>query len=285
MNGPGVGQRQRLHATAHVSSKQSTSAQGAPTSAINSLYQQGSARIRFPHQNLNSVQAVLINTAGGLTGDDQLHWKATAGYGSRLCLTTAACEKVYRTHGPVARQHTQLKVCNQARLDWLPQETIAFNGSSLARNLEVQVEANAACLLLESVVFGRQAMREKFDNVYLHDRWRVYRDDRLLHAEDFRIDTRNGVDAQSASIMHHYGAYSTLVLITDQHDEWFEQLKQQIMRLIDHSNNHIRVGVSGLPKRLVVRVLADNSYQLRKFLIPCIELLNDAEPVPSVWCV
>lgn len=279
------GQRQRVQASAQVSAKNIINAYGSETSTIDLLYQQGSARIRFPHHGSKTVQAVLINTAGGLTGDDLIQWQGTAGDRSRLCLTTAACEKIYRTHGPVARQNTHLKVCNEARLDWLPQETIAFNGSRLTRNLDVHVATNATCLLLESIVFGRQAMNEHLDKVFVHDRWRVYRGDRLLHAEDFKLNTYDGAVAQSASVMHYFSAYSTLVLISDRSDEWFDQIKVHVTHLISASNKSIRVGVTALSNRLVIRVLADSSFQLRKFLIPCIELLNDAEPVPAVWAV
>ena len=49
---------------------------------IASLYQDGAAKIRLPHTHSDALQAVLMNTAGGLTGGDHLRWSATATPGS-----------------------------------------------------------------------------------------------------------------------------------------------------------------------------------------------------------
>ncbi|MFK7890882.1 MAG: urease accessory protein UreD [Granulosicoccus sp.] len=277
--------RQRVNAAASVSAKQTPINDKHATSGIDQLYQQGSARIRFPDQQSSAVHAVLLNTAGGLTGDDHIQWQGTAGTGARLIMTTAACEKIYRTHGPAARQTTRLGVEGGSRLDWLPQESIAFNGSSLERTLDVRIAGSGSCLLVESVILGRQAMNEAFDNLYIHDKWRVYRNGSLLHAEDFRLDTRSGMNATQSSMLLHYSAISTLVLVAERRSEWFDIQKQNVLQLGTTDKNKLNVAVTHLPYKLVVRTLAINSFHLRQFLIPCIELLNDGEPIPAVWKV
>src|SRR5882757_6886674 len=64
---------------------------------IATLYQEGCAKIRLPHTHSDALQAVLMNTAGGLTGGDHVRWSATAAAGAKLVLTTPACERVYRS--------------------------------------------------------------------------------------------------------------------------------------------------------------------------------------------
>ncbi len=154
----GCAPRQRVSAAGHVASKCLASDVSACQFTIAALDQRGSACIRFPKNADAALQAVLLNTAGGLTGGDVIEWSATAGAGSRLIVSTAACEKLYRTHGPDATQRTRLLVENGARLDWLPQETIIFNGAALKRTLDVHVAADATALRVESTVLGRQAM-------------------------------------------------------------------------------------------------------------------------------
>lgn len=276
--------RQRLNCSARVSSKRIELQEKQAISTLDELYQQGSARIRFPQQQADCVHAVLMNTAGGLTGNDHIQWQASAGTGSRLTLTTAACEKIYRTHGPAAIQNTQLLVGANARLSWLPQECIAFNGSYLKRSMEVHLDNSASCLLVESVVFGRQAMDECTENISLHDRWRVYREHRLLHAEDFRLNAAD-TDALKPSALHHYSAMSTLLLVCDQNAEWFTLMKNRVRAQTAGDRSQIRIAVTQLPNRLLVRVLASSSFHLRAFLIPCIESLNDGESIPTVWKV
>ncbi|TJV47927.1 MAG: urease accessory protein UreD, partial [Mesorhizobium sp.] len=60
------------------------------------LYQDGSAKIRMPAVSADPLEAVLINTAGGLTGGDRLGWEVDVGAGASASITTQACEKVYR---------------------------------------------------------------------------------------------------------------------------------------------------------------------------------------------
>ncbi|HBC09391.1 MAG TPA: urease accessory protein, partial [Rhodospirillaceae bacterium] len=76
-----------------------------------------------------SVEAVLLNTAGGLTGGDVYGTEALAGPDAFLTLTSQACERVYRATGDQpARVETRLSADAGARLHWLPQETILFDG-------------------------------------------------------------------------------------------------------------------------------------------------------------
>ncbi len=69
---------------------------------LSTLFQEGCAKIRLPHTHNSSLEAVLINTAGGLTGGDDVAWQANAAPGARMVLTTQACEKVYRSMSGVA---------------------------------------------------------------------------------------------------------------------------------------------------------------------------------------
>ncbi|MFK7994777.1 MAG: urease accessory protein UreD [Granulosicoccus sp.] len=283
--------RQRVNAVGHISAKCSKRTPGydqnnsTPNSSLSQLYQQGSARIRIPNTESAALHAVLLNTAGGLTGNDHIHWKADAEKLSHLCVSTAACEKIYRTHGPAAIQQNTLHVAHQARLEWLPQESILFNGSHLSRCMDVHLAEQAEALIVESLVLGRQAMNEQVDSICVRDRWRIYRDKHLLHAEDFHLDMRSNKLAQTQCMMHQYGAITTLVLVTNQSDDWFDAQLSRVRALLPSNSLDIRMGASVLPSRLVVRALAQDSFQLRKFLIPCIELLNDGRPVPTVWNV
>ncbi|NND89497.1 MAG: urease accessory protein UreD [Granulosicoccus sp.] len=292
--------RQRIRAAAHVAAKRdglaapvsvfhaAQSVAGATShSTLASLDQQGSARIRLPNWSGSALQAVLINTAGGLTGDDRIQWSGTAHAGSRLCISTAACEKLYRTHGPPARQDTRLRIESGARLDWLPQETIVFDGASLQRNLHAELDADATALFVESIVLGRQAMRESITRLSLHDRWRIVRDGSLLHAEELRLDFRQSHDARRQSRLHHYSALSTVVLVSPQPSEYLRLQASRLQNLISDSadDGKLCAAASVMDHRLIVRVLASNSRMLRNFLIPCIELLNDDVAIPQVWKV
>src|SRR3954452_7891038 len=99
------------------------------------LHESGSLRVRFPSPEARGLSAVFVNTAGGIAGGDRFEIDITAGEGSRLTVTTAAAEKVYRSHGPAALVDIALTVAAGAHLAWLPQETILFDQARVLRGI------------------------------------------------------------------------------------------------------------------------------------------------------
>jgi urease accessory protein len=73
-------------------------------------------------------------------------------------------------------------------LEWLPQETILFEGARLRRRTVADVAASARLLACEMVVLGRIASGERFTRGLLLDSWRVHRDGRLVWADGLRLD-------------------------------------------------------------------------------------------------
>jgi urease accessory protein len=152
------------------------------------LHESGSLRVRFPSPEAEGLSAVFVNTAGGIAGGDRFDIDITAGEGSRLTLTTAAAEKVYRAAGPAARLGIGLKAGAGSYLAWLPQETILFDRSRISRRIDIDLAEDASLLLCEIVVFGRSAMGEKMLHGEFVDRWRMRRGGRLVFAETIRLD-------------------------------------------------------------------------------------------------
>jgi urease accessory protein len=148
----------------------------------------GPLRVRFPGSGTRGLEAVIVNTAGGVAGGDRHRLDIAAGEGARLTVTTAAAEKVYRSLGPDASIDVRLKVAAGAHLAWLPQETILFDRARLARRIEVDLAETAALIMAEAIVFGRSAMDEAVREGSLSDRWRLRRGGRLVFAETVRLD-------------------------------------------------------------------------------------------------
>ena len=161
--------------------------QGATTRRRH-VYEDGPLRIRFPNSGGPALEAVIVNTAGGIAGGDRHDLDVSVEEGAALAVTTAAAEKVYRALGPPAEIAVRLSLEVRARLAWLPQETILFDRARLSRRIEVELAAGAALLMVEAVVFGRSAMGETVEQGAFTDRWRVRRDGRLIFAETVRLD-------------------------------------------------------------------------------------------------
>ena len=152
------------------------------------LHESGSLRVRFPSPEQEGLSGVFVNTAGGIAGGDRFDIDIAAAKGSRLTLTTAAAEKVYRAAGSAAQFNIALKAESGAHLSWLPQETILFDGARLRRTLTFHVASEARLIAAEILVFGRIARGERFRTGLLFDRWRIHRDGALVWADALRLE-------------------------------------------------------------------------------------------------
>jgi urease accessory protein len=147
----------------------------------------GPMRVRFPNAHSRHLEAILVNTAGGIAGGDALTVEIDVGRGARLTTATAAAEKIYRTHGPEAALSLKLNVQAAGTLHWLPQETILFDQARLARTVDITLADDANLLFVETQVFGRSAMGETIGDGSFTDRWRVRRGGKLVFAENVRL--------------------------------------------------------------------------------------------------
>jgi urease accessory protein len=237
------------------------------------LYQEGCAKIRLPHTHDASLQAVLMNTAGGLCGGDHIRWSATAAAQSRVVVTTPACERVYRSLGGDARIENRLALEAGAHLDWLPQETILYEGSRLDRRFEIDLASDASFTAVEAILLGRQAMGESAAGAKLHDTWRVRRDGRLIHAEATTL-AADPHERSSLALLHGALAFATLLHVSPS----AERRLDAVRALLPQTG-----GASVIGEKLTVRLLAANGLALRRALSPIIALLSSAGSLPRLW--
>lgn len=154
------------------------------------LYQSDPCRVLFPRQADGAEkQAVIVTTSGGIVGGDRLRFDIEAGTGSVASVTTQAAEKVYRSTGANSEIDVSVRVRDGALLEWMPQETILFDGARLRRHTRIDVTRTGRILAGEIVVFGRRARDETFTRGFLHDAWRLSRDDRLVWADALHLSS------------------------------------------------------------------------------------------------
>lgn len=241
---------------------------------LTTLFQEGCAKIRLPHTHDKSLQAVLINTAGGLTGGDEVQWEADAAPGARMVLTTQACERVYRSLGDDATVSTRLKVRAGAHLDWLPQETILFDGGRLSRRFEADLAEGTELLAVEALVLGREAMGETVTSGLFRDRWRIRQNGKLLFADDLRLSGDIAALAAEQAALGGNRAIATVLLVTEDADQLLDPLRD----VIGDAG-----GASAWDGKLVARLAAPDSLTLRRSLIPALAVLLGGRALPKVW--
>src|SRR5271166_424300 len=119
------------------------------------LREEGPLRVRCPGRPSPELEAVIVNTAGGVAGGDQFTLDVSVAPGARLLITTAAAEKIYRSLGPDAIIDVTLRVGAGGSLAWLPQETILFDRARLERAIDIELADDAQLIFVEALVFGR----------------------------------------------------------------------------------------------------------------------------------
>lgn len=127
----------------------------------------------------------VLHPPGGLVAGDTLHITASIAPGAHALLTTPAAGKLYRSRAPdlFGVQRQSLRVGAGARLEWLPQETIAFRGARAHLGTEIALREDASFLGWEILCLGRPAAQEVFDEGCLRPRVELTRDDKLVYSE------------------------------------------------------------------------------------------------------
>jgi urease accessory protein len=127
--------------------------------------------------------AVATSTSGGFAGGDRMDIALSVGATAAAIGTAQAAEKFYRSTGKDTEMSIRLAVDAGGWLEWLPQESILFNGARLKRWVEIALSGDGAILAGDILVFGRRARGERIDHGLIHDQWRIRRDGRLAWAD------------------------------------------------------------------------------------------------------
>jgi urease accessory protein len=238
----------------------------------------------FPRTGSGPVEeAVIINTGGGVAGGDRLECSVTALPGASIAVTSQAAEKVYRALDDPARVTTRLKARESARLAWLPQETIVFNGARIHRTTEIELFPGAELLALEWLVLGRAAHGEIVVSGRVLDGWRVKKDSRLIWADSFRISDEIFPHLNRKALLANGKAVATLIYFGPYLEKRLDLLREIIPSLL--GCNCAATLVSGL---IVVRFAAKESSDLKRVLRSFIqqfgsELGSGPFRVPKMW--
>ncbi|WHP70491.1 urease accessory protein UreD [Phaeobacter inhibens] len=246
-------------------------------SVLAGLRQVGSLKLLFPRTNGAALQGVIVNTAGGVTGGDQLDLNATACARTSLTLTTQAAERAYRAQpGETGMIRNVLSVESQASLAWLPQETILFQNCNLDRTLTVDLHAQSRLLLCETLVFGRAAMGEKLTRASLNDRIDIRRSGRPLFLDTIRLQGDVAAHLAKPAIAGGAGTVATLVYIAPDAQGRLDPLRAQLGPTAGAS----LIG----DDLLILRALAPDSFALRQMLLPLLRDLYGAS-LPRPWMI
>ena len=236
------------------------------------LAQSGCAKAMLPRVHGPAPEVAFLNTAGGVTGGDRLAYVCNVRAGAHVVASTQTAERAYRSAGGTGRIDVALEVGAGARLEWLPQETILFEGSRTARVTEAALGEGATLLMAEMVTLGRGAMGETLARAWLDDRRSVRRAGRLVHEEHLALTPDALADPAALAGAR---AFATLASIGPGAEDALPGLRAVLPPL---------AAASAWDGRLVARFLHADPAPLRRALVRAIVALRGG-PAPRVWQV
>ncbi len=259
---------------------------GAQT-VLDDFYQQGCLKARLPFVEPGEMcEAVLINTSGGLTDGDKLKQTFTWGDNTTARLTAQAAERIYRSRLDDAHINTQLTIGKQAHAQWLPQETILFNGGRLRRANIINMAKGSSLIATESLVFGRTAMQEEVVEGAIFESWRIHYQGALVFADGFHLHGHIKQQLAHPAIANGAKAMATLLYVGEDAAA-FESLMKQATNAL--SNEHTKTACSLLPKVLVTRIFGSDGAMMRAALSKLVQQLmskanqSTSANLPKVW--
>jgi urease accessory protein len=130
--------------------------------------------------------AIVVHPPGGIAGGDDLHIHVKAKSDSSVLLTTPGASKWYRSAGPWAKQKLVFEV--DGTLEWLPRETIVFDGALGELECEIRLGSRARYIGWEIVCLGRTGSGERFSRGKLRLGTRIMKEGKLVWLERGEID-------------------------------------------------------------------------------------------------
>lgn len=232
------------------------------------LYQHDPLRVLFPTPEAgDSSLAVLVTTSGGLVAGDRVSIAVRLEAGAAAHVTAAAAEKIYRSTGATTEIVQDLAADSAAWLEYLPPETILFDGARLRRHTAVALARGAGFLGGGILVFGRRARGEGFIHGLLHEDWQVSRDGALVWGDALHLDDDNGGDLTAIiadpACFDRAASCATLILMPRDGDpgrflDGARAVQQQSIAA------GLRAGVTAVGGLLVARWLAAEPLALRR---------------------
>ena len=227
---------------------------------------------------------ILVHPPAGIVGGDHLNFSATLGEGAHVLLTTPGAGKWYRSAGgdtPPGRFDQRIELAAGALCEWLPQESIVYDGALGEQSLSVELAGDACFIGSEMLCLGRTGSGERFTRGALALSTRISRDGRPLWLEAGRIEG-GGALLDSPAGLAGQPVVGTLLAASPKVDEALRDACREIEPAAGEG------GVTLLPGLLVARWLGPQAEAGQQWLRALWQVLRPAltgraAEKPRIW--
>jgi urease accessory protein len=225
----------------------------------------------------------LLHPPGGIAGGDSLEVGVRLGPQAHVVMTTPGATKWYRCPRDAARQRLRFSLAAGAALEWLPRETILFDGSMVSTDLDVELAAGAQFLGWEIWCFGRRASGERWTAGGLRSSSVIRQAGRPLWSERADLAAGGGFGASPVGLAG-YSVSATLVAAGAKIDS---ALLIACRTMLPRDRDS-RAGVTALPNVLLARYLGHSSQEAFHWFASLWRVLRPAQlglpaVAPRLW--
>ena len=205
--------------------------------------------------------ALIVHPPAGIAGGDHLSFEVQVDQAAHALVTTPGAGKWYRTNQKPAYQHIHLSVQQQGMLEWLPQETMLFNGALAHSETHIQLAESASFIGWDMLVLGRQARQEQFSEGCYHNQFHLWQNGKLLVADTLRFEghdrfLRSCLGMDGHAVMASFWAVPPKAArMTDQLEQQLDVLRDLVMRM------NVPVTLTLLDDVITARYLGDDVRQ------------------------
>ncbi|MEF8719615.1 MAG: urease accessory protein UreD [Candidatus Accumulibacter necessarius] len=226
--------------------------------------------------------AIVLHPPGGVAGGDRLEISVAAAPGAHALLTTPGAGKWYRSGGRQAQQSLTVRVAREAVVEWLPQETIVFDGAEATMHSRIELAAGGVFCGWEILCLGRTAAGERFSYGHLDLATRIEREGRPLWLERGQLCGGSPWLEAAAGLAGQPVSATLLLAGRTVEREWLEACRALPVA------DGLLTGVTALPELLVARCLAPGAELARAWLGDVWQLLRPAAlgrqaVPPRIW--
>lgn len=172
-----------------------------------------------------TCHVIVVHPPAGIAGGDDLVLAAEAGPGASVVLTTPGAAKWYRSAGAWARQRVTIEARAASLVEWLPQDTIVYDGALADIAWEARIEGDARLLAWDIYCLGRTGSGERFARGRCRLHARLWRDGRLAWMERGTIAPESPVVAAPAGLNGCTVFATMLVSAPTIEDDWVEMCR------------------------------------------------------------
>ena len=224
-----------------------------------------------------TCHTIVVHPPGGIAGGDSLLVSARLASDSAALLTTPGAGKWYRTEGRPASQSLEFELDAGAALEWLPQETILFDGAVSRMKTSVRLAGDAFYLGWDILCFGRAASGQKFASGRFSQQTEIVKDGRRLWSEHALVTGDDPLFGSPVGLAGH-GVCATLLAAGREIPAPLLAACREV-----HGGAGALSGVTRLPQVLIARWLGDAGEDARRYFAALWALLRPAlRQIPAV---